>query len=101
MFQTCCRSEASFKENFKEGSDRLMVLPLRYVNVSLTPQAYEVLKELKRRMGVKSYSDVILRLYEGSVPEYRHEELALLCKLLDKYWDDINKHLKRIIGDLK
>jgi len=101
LFQTCCKSEAGFKEKFKEDSDRLMVLPLRYVNVSLTPQAYEVLKELKRKMRVKSYSDVILKLYEGSVPKYQHEELVLLCKLLDKYWDDIGKHLKRLFEDLK
>ena len=74
----------------------------RYVNVSLTPEAYQLLKQLKEELGLRSYSDVIFYLHKGykenCVPKFKHEELNYICKLLDDNWDSIGEFVARLLG---
>ena len=71
-----------------------------YVNVSLTKQAYELLKELKQKWGLRSYSEVILKLYESykeCKPSFEHKELSIICSLLDENWDSLANIVKRLV----
>jgi len=73
----------------------------RYVNVSLTPEAYQLLKQLKEDLGLRSYSDVILRLYEqysNCKPSFEHQELTIICKYLDENWDSIGEFVARLLS---
>ncbi len=75
----------------------------RYVNVPLNEEAYQLLKQLKRKWLLRSYSDVILRLherYQHCTPSYEHQELTIICKGLDENWESIKGSIGGIIKKL-
>ena len=78
------------------------IVASRYVNVSLTPEAYQLLKQLKEDLGLRSYSDVIFYLHKGyesnCIPKFKHEELNAICKLLDDNWDSVGELVARLLG---
>ena len=75
----------------------------RYVNVPLNEEAYQLLKQLKQRWMLRSYSDVILRLhekYQHCKPSFEHEELSVICKHLDENWESIKGSIGGLIKKL-
>lgn len=74
----------------------------RYVNVSISREAYQLLKQLKEERGLRSYSDVILYLHKGyessCVPKFKHEELSIICKYLDENWESIGELVAKLLG---